>query len=243
MLIGHYAVALAAKRSEPRTSLGLLFLAVQFADLLFFPLVVIGIESAQIIPDLTEASHFKLESAPFTHGLLGSTLVALAVYLGFKLLARRSGVETRVPLVMGAAVLSHWALDVIVHTPDMAFVTGGDPVIGFGLWESAAGTYFLEGVMVLGGLWLYLQATAGTSRLARYGMVGFVVFMLLFNVYNLFQPAPDADASVGALAIPAVAGYLAFAGIAMWLDRRRAPRMTVDEVFAARADVAPMSAR
>lgn len=238
MLIGHYAVALAAKRTEPRASLGLLFLAVQLADLVFFPLVVIGVETAQIIPDLTEASHFELESAPFTHGLLGSALTALAVYFGFRWLAWRSGVETRVPLVMAVAVLSHWALDVIVHTPDMAIVTGGDPVVGFGLWESALGTYFLEGVMVLGGLWLYLQATAGTSRLARFGMVGFVAFMLLFNIFNLFQPAPDADASVSAFAIPAVAGYLAFAGIAMWLDRKRTPLLDRDAVFAARVEVA-----
>jgi len=238
MLIGHYAVALAAKRTEPRASLGLLFLAVQFADLLFFPLVVIGVESAQIVPNLTEASHFELESAPFTHGLLGSALTALAIYVGFRLLARRSGVETRIPLVMAVAVMSHWALDVIVHTPDMAIVTGGDPVVGFGLWDSAIGTYLLEAVLILGGLWLYLQATAGTSRTARYGMVGFVAFMLLFNVLNLFQPAPDADASVSALAIPAVAGYLAFAGVALWLDRARQPLSTRDEVFNARVEVA-----
>lgn len=238
MLIGHYALALAAKRTEPRASLGLLFIAVQLADILFFPLVVIGVESAQVIPDLTEASHFELESAPFTHGLLGAALTSVAVYLGFRWLAARSGITTRVPLVMAAAVLSHWALDVIVHTPDMAIVTGGDPVVGFGLWESALGTYFLEGVMVLGGLWLYLRATAGTSRLARYGMIGFVVFMLLFNVFNLFQPAPDADASVSAFAIPALAGYLAFAGIALWLDRARQPILTRDDVFNARVEVA-----
>lgn len=121
----------------------------------------------------------------------------------------------------------------------MAIVTGGDPVVGLGLWESAIGTYFLEAVMVLGGLWLYLRATAGTSRLARFGMVSFVGFMLLFNVFNLFQPAPDADASVSTLAIPAVAGYLAFAGVALWLDRARKPLLTRDEVFNARVEVGP----
>jgi hypothetical protein len=44
MFIGHYSVALALKKGEPTASLGFLFLAVQLADILFFPLVLLGIE-------------------------------------------------------------------------------------------------------------------------------------------------------------------------------------------------------
>jgi len=39
MFIGHYGVALAAKRVTPRTPLGALFIAVQFLDVVFCSLV------------------------------------------------------------------------------------------------------------------------------------------------------------------------------------------------------------
>ncbi len=35
MFVGHYAASLALKRVEPKASLGWLFLAVQFVDILF----------------------------------------------------------------------------------------------------------------------------------------------------------------------------------------------------------------
>jgi hypothetical protein len=50
VLIGHYSAAFALKSVEKDASLGWLFLAVQFADILFFPLVLLGIERMSIIP-------------------------------------------------------------------------------------------------------------------------------------------------------------------------------------------------
>jgi len=43
MFIGHYAVAFAAKRAAPRTSLGTLFLAAQFLDLLWPVFLLTGV--------------------------------------------------------------------------------------------------------------------------------------------------------------------------------------------------------
>ena len=123
------------------------------------------------------------------------------------------------------AIFSHWVLDVIVHTPDMAIITGGGSKVGLGLWESAIGTYLLEAVMIIGGLWLYLRATGTTTRIGKYGVIGFVAFLLLFNIYNLTALAPDSESDVEMAAIPVLAGYLIMAGIAFWLDRKRAPRI------------------
>ena len=69
MLIGHYSVALALKKTEPSASLGMLFIAVQLADILFFPFLMLGIGRASIIPNLAEAASFRLDFAPFSHGL------------------------------------------------------------------------------------------------------------------------------------------------------------------------------
>ncbi len=66
MFVGHYAASLALKRFERRASLGLLFLAVQFVDILFFPLVVLGLERINLIENYTQSTHFELEYIP-TH--------------------------------------------------------------------------------------------------------------------------------------------------------------------------------
>src|SRR5260370_5127962 len=54
MFIGHYGVSFAAKRFTPRTSLGVLVLAVQLLDVLFAVFVLAGVEKMRIVPGFTE---------------------------------------------------------------------------------------------------------------------------------------------------------------------------------------------
>ena len=84
MFVGHYAAALALKKIEKRASLGILFLAVQFVDLLFMPFVLLGIERMNIVPGFTESTHFELEYVPYTHSLVGSLFWAAAAYAVFR---------------------------------------------------------------------------------------------------------------------------------------------------------------
>ena len=53
MFLGHYAVALGAKRVAPSVSLGTLFAAAAFLDLLWPVLVLAGIERVAIAPGVT----------------------------------------------------------------------------------------------------------------------------------------------------------------------------------------------
>ena len=85
-------------------------------------------------------------------------------------------------------------------------------------------TYIVAAVILIGGLWLYLRATAGQGFLGRFGMIGLTALMLLFNVYNLFQPPASADTSTAMLAIPGLAIYVIFAVLAFWLDSKRKPQ-------------------
>src|ERR1700704_773658 len=107
MFVGHYAVALAAKRIAPRTSMGALFLAVQFLDILWAPAILLGIEHAQIVPGRLPASSLVFTYYPWTHGLL--------MALGWAWLTFRLSKN----VTLGVLVFSHWLLDFIVHTPDL----------------------------------------------------------------------------------------------------------------------------
>src|SRR5467141_2565348 len=64
MFLGHFAVALAAKKATPKTSLGTLVLAAQFADMLWPLLLLLGIEQVRIVPGLLPVSPFDFTSYP-----------------------------------------------------------------------------------------------------------------------------------------------------------------------------------
>ncbi|MDH3549095.1 MAG: metal-dependent hydrolase [Gammaproteobacteria bacterium] len=216
MFVGHYAASLALKRFEKRVSLGVLFLAVQFVDIVFFPLVLLGIERLNIVENFTQSTHFELEYMPFTHSLVAFLIWASLAYAFFRWVIVKSN---SVAIVVALAVMSHWLLDVVVHTPDMPVWSDASLKLGLGLWNNAVATYLLEAALLVAGLWLYLRSTSATSKTGKYGMGVFVVVLLLVNIVNIFGPL-QGDSKV-VLAVTAVAAYLLFAAVAFWLDPKR----------------------
>ena len=216
MFVGHYAAGLALKKYEKRASLGILFLGVQFVDILFFPFVLLGIERINIVENFTDATHFELEYMPYTHSLVGSVFWAALAYVLFRwVVVKQHGVA----LVVALAVFSHWVLDLLVHTPDLPLWSDASLKLGFGLWNSAIATYVLEAVLLLGALWMYLRSTRATSKTGKYGMIVFVVFLLLVNIANVFGPLQGDSKMM--LSASALAAYFLFAGAGFWLDRKR----------------------
>ncbi len=216
MFIGHYAVSLALKKFEKRASLGVLFLAVQFVDILFFPFVLLGIERMNIVPNFTQATHFELEYVPYTHSLVGSLFWAAVAYIVFRwLLVKKQSVA----LVVALAVFSHWVLDLIVHTPDLPLWTDDSIKLGFGLWNNAAAAFALEAILLLAALWLYLRETRASTSLGKYGMGVFVAVLVLINIVNIFGPPPEGGKVE--MAVTAVIFYLLIAAGAFWLDKKR----------------------
>jgi hypothetical protein len=216
MFVGHYAASLALKTLEKRASLGVLFLAVQFVDILFFPFVLLGIERMNIVENFTQSTHFELEYMPYTHSLIGSLFWAGAAYALF-----RWGIvqNKSVAMMVALAVFSHWLLDLVVHTPDLPLWSDTSSKLGFGLWNNAVMTYALEAVLLLSALWLYLKSTTSVSLVGKYGMGIFVILLLLINVMNIFGPFQGDSMLV--LAISALTSYFLFAAVAFWLDSKR----------------------
>jgi len=220
MFVGHYAASLALKSVDKTVSLGILFLAVQFVDILFFPLVLMGIEHFNIVENFTESTHFELDFMPYTHSLFASFLLAVGVYIVFRIVpSKETANRNKKALVMAIAVLSHWFFDLIVHTPDLPLLDDNSAKLGFGLWNNAIATYLLEAVLLIVGLGIYLKLTKATTFVGKYGMIIFVVLMLIINANNIFGPPLGSD--VVTMAISALLMYFIFAGVAFWLDRKR----------------------
>src|SRR5687768_10229044 len=70
MLLGHYAVALAAKRLAPRVSLGSSILAAQLLDELWPIFLLLGLGGVGVVPGLMAASPFDFVDYPISHSLL-----------------------------------------------------------------------------------------------------------------------------------------------------------------------------
>jgi len=85
MFIGHFAIGYAAKKHAPSVSLGTLFIAAQFLDLLWPLFLLLGIERAEIVPGITVLTPFDFTHYPYTHSLL------MALAGGWSLLSFQKG--------------------------------------------------------------------------------------------------------------------------------------------------------
>lgn len=219
MFAGHYGVSYALKKTDTRLSLGWLFLAVQFIDVLWALFIILGVEKMKIHPGLP-SSPYDLYFMPYTHSLVGSLLWAGLVYAVFRYVPLpATGTKKLAALVMGAAVFSHFLLDFIVHRPDLP-VVGNVEKIGLGLYNIPPLSFALETLVLFGGLWLYMRATTATTTLGKYGMPLFALILTLVNVQTYFGPPPPTP-QIGAIFNEVC--YLLFTAIAIWLDRKRVP--------------------
>ena len=76
-------------------------------------------------------------------------------------------------MLLGGLVLSHWALDVVTHRPDLPLWPGG-PMVGLGLWNSIPGTIFVEASLLGGGLWLYVGTSSARDRTGTWALIALV---------------------------------------------------------------------
>lgn len=218
MFIGHYAAGLALKSVEKKASLGMLFIAVQLLDYLFFTLAPLGIEKFNLVKNYTAVNHYQIYYYPYSHGLLAAFLWSGAVYILWRSLFSATG--RKVALVMALAVLSHWLLDLIVHTPDLPLLGNDSLKVGFGLWHYFAATYILEVSLLVGALMLYLRATTAIGTMGKYAMIIFVIVMIA--IYTVVVNTPfNPDQTVAVASFAALAVFTVFTAVAFWLDRYR----------------------
>jgi hypothetical protein len=217
MFLGHFGLGLGAKRVAPSVPLGALFMAAQFADLLWPALVLLGIERVEVVAGATLVTPLDFVSYPYSHSLL-ALVVWGALFGAAYRVTRRSPAAAGVVLAM--LVVSHWALDVITHRPDMPLTVGGDARLGLGLWNSMPGTFAAELLLFLGGLAIYMRTTTARDRIGSIGLWSMAVFLLLIYFASVFGPPPPDGRTV---AWSAVAMWLLVA-LGFWVDRHRSAR-------------------
>jgi hypothetical protein len=216
MFLGHYGLALAAKRAAPRTSLGALTFAAQFLDELWPILLLLGVEQVKIVPGLMAMSPLEFVYYPYSHSLLMAMIWGALIGVVYNLL-RRYG---RGAWVMAALVVSHWMLDLPMHRPDLALWPGASsPKFGWGLWNSVVLTYLIEFVIYVAGLSFYRLGTRARDRIGSWGFwIYALVLPVLFVMSNGAPPPNERVLAWSAL------GIWLFVPWAWWVDKHRVSR-------------------
>jgi membrane-bound metal-dependent hydrolase YbcI (DUF457 family) len=212
MVLGHYGFGLGAKKFAPRLSLGTLFLAVQWADLLWPILLLLNVEHVDLRP---ADPKFPLDFTdyPITHsllmGIVWGTVFGL-IYWFFKK-------DGKSALVLGICVVSHWVLDLVVHHPDLPLFPGNSPKMGFGLWNWPVLTAVVEGVLFVVGLVLYLRVSKPRNTTGQWSFWLLMGLLVVAHIAGLFSPMPSSAHAIGWAAqyqwIFVIMGY--------WVDRNR----------------------
>ncbi|MGE5315837.1 MAG: metal-dependent hydrolase [Acidobacteriota bacterium] len=215
MFVGHFGVGFGAKAAAKTVSLGTLFLAAQFIDLLWPTLLLLGIERVRIEPGITTVTPLNFLYYPFSHSLL-FVLIWAAVVGGAFYLIRKS---MRGALVLGVLVVSHWLLDLIVHRPDLPLYPGSTTLAGWEGWSSLGTTLVLEGGIFAAGVFLYFRATEAADLQGVWGLWTFVAVIVGIYLLNVFGPPPPDVSSI------AWAGHLQWLFVVWgyWVDRHRRP--------------------
>jgi len=213
MFIGHFALGMAAKKVEPSVSLGTLFLAAQFLDLLWPTLLLLDAEHVSIQPGISKVTPLAFTDYPISHSLLAVLGWSLAFGVIYYFIVKNKSAS----LLVGCLVLSHWILDAIVHIPDLPLYPGDSPKIGLGLWNSVPLTIITEGLIFVAGVILYINAKKMQGQKVGAWFWSLVVFLLVIHIMNLLGPPPPSVTMI------AWAGNLQWLFIpwAWWADRSR----------------------
>jgi membrane-bound metal-dependent hydrolase YbcI (DUF457 family) len=198
MLVGHYSVALIAKRVVPQLTLGTAVLAAMLADLLWCVFLIAGWEEVRMKPgsimaagaraiDVLEAS-----SVAYSHSL-ATDIVWAALFGGLYFFWKRN---LSAAWILFAAVLSHWLLDFASHPPDMPLAPGVDLYFGLGLWSSIRATIVVEGFIWLLCIIVYVSGIQA-RRSGRYLFFAGAALLTLAWLGNIAGPPPSNVRTIG----------------------------------------------
>jgi hypothetical protein len=221
MFLGHYGVAFALKRAEPKLSLGTLFVAAQLADLLWGGFLLFGWEHVRIVPEATPMTPLEFIDYPISHSLLGIVIwsvVAGALYYSWP--TRDTTRHWQASAMVGVAVFSHFPLDVLAHVPDLTLGTKGPPFLGLGLWNYPTATLIVELLFLAAGVAIYVWRRSHRHPVRPMRLTFLVLVLLGVYFASLYGPLPP---SIRAIALGDIAFVLGAGGLAAWADKRATP--------------------
>src|SRR5438094_10617527 len=188
MFVGHYSVAFAAKSDRNKIPLWVLFIAVQFLDYIWATLVLLGIEKLRVIKGFTAGSMLDSYFHPYSHSLIAAIAWSCVAGLAYKIFCSRRRFLYRkyAAFMVGAAVFSHWILDLVAHPRDLA-IYDNTWKVGFGLWNYRDPEFALEIALLAGGIALYLTRNA-MPTIRKGAVIAFGTALVIVQIGDTYVP-------------------------------------------------------
>ncbi|WP_207494115.1 hypothetical protein [Aridibaculum aurantiacum] len=213
MFLGHFAVAFAAKKMHPKTSLPVYFVAAQFLDLLWPSFLMMGVEHVHLATDPSAPIPLLFSHYPYSHSLamvLGWAILFAALYKYFTK-------DSTGAALGGVLVISHWLLDLVVHLADLPLWPGDSMMLGLGLWQWPIVTLTIEILFFVIAVALYLTSTDAAKTKGKFRILSLITFLVIIHLLNIFGPAPT---DTNAVAWDAQTQWLLILW-AWWADKKR----------------------
>ena len=194
MFVGHYSVAFAVRTEQNKIPLWVLFVAVQFLDYIWATLVLLGIEKLRVIKGFTAGSMLDSYFHPYSHSLVAAVLWSSVAGFCYKLFCRWLGYAytKSAALVVGAAVFSHWILDLIAHPHDLP-IYDNTAKVGFGLWNYRDPEFTVEIALLALGIALYLARNV-MAAIRKGAVIAFGIALVVIQIGDTYVPrAPLSD--------------------------------------------------
>ncbi|MGH9254204.1 MAG: hypothetical protein ACRD3C_06495 [Vicinamibacterales bacterium] len=212
MFVGHLAVALGAKRASPRTPLAALVAAAFGLDLIWPILLFVGLERVRIDPGNSAFTPLAFDQYPWSHSLSMAIVWGVAAGRLSVVVLKRAAAG----LVIGLAVVSHWALDYVTHVPDLPLWPGG-PEVGLGLWNSIPGTLMVEGTVFAAAIALYLRGTRPRGATGKWSLWSLIALTTVIWISGPWSPPPPGERAVAWVAL----ALWLFPPWGTWIERTR----------------------
>ena len=222
MFVGHYSVAFACRSERNRIPLWVLFVAVQFLDYIWATLVLLGIEKLRVIKGFTAGSMLDSYFHPYSHSLVAAIAWSVVAALIYKAICSRHGrpCGKSAPLIVGAAVFSHWVLDLIAHPRDLA-IYDNTWKVGFGLWNYRDPEFALEIAFLVIGIVLYLgRNVMPTNR--KVAIIGFGIALVIVQIGDTYVPRTPLTDKATAMGVWIF--YTLFVAVAFLVEKIGRPR-------------------
>jgi hypothetical protein len=225
MLLGHSAPAFVLKALAPRVPLWALVAGVYLLDVLFPIFVLAGVEHARVVPGFTASNDLDLFDMPWSHSVLAGA--AWSLLAGALAAWLWPATRWRAGLAMAAAVLSHLALDIPVHVPDVTLAGNHTPRLGIGLWNHRALAIAVEAGVLAAGVLVLARSSWAVAAGRRGAIAGLGVAMMMLLLVSYVVPTPPDMTTMAMLLLATIAGLVLSAGILV--DRGASQPATLPE--------------
>jgi len=155
MFMGHYGPAVwdtQRGKGEVLVPLWIGFIAVQFIDVIWACLTILGIEGG-----VRMTGDEPLSNIPYSHSLVTALIWSAIGGFLFKIFRPKAGAKGF--WVIFALVFSHWVFDLIVHRPDLPLWPGSKVELGFGIWNWPIVAFVLEIGLLFAAFLYWMRVT------------------------------------------------------------------------------------